>query len=94
MIIYIAGPITGVFDPRPNFTKAEKELVKRGHIVINPSVLPGTGLSDYMAICRAMIDQSEAVYFLKGYSSSEGAKQELAYAIKNGLKLYFEDPKE
>ena len=46
MKIYIAGPITGVVDYREKFAVAERELAKRGHVVLNPAALP-EGLGDH-----------------------------------------------
>ena len=89
MIIYIAGPITGDFDYRTKFKKAERKLVKKGHIIINPSYLPN-GLEEYMGICKAMIEQVDAVYFLDGFEHSEGCKEELKYARKIGKRILYE----
>lgn len=89
MRIYIAGPITGKYDYRKKFKEAEQELQQAGHIVINPSYLPA-GLNDYMPICFAMIDQSEGVYFLEGWSDSIGANQEWSYSISQGKEIFFE----
>lgn len=91
MKIYIAGPITGTFDYRKKFAKAERKLMSMGHIVINPSFLPG-GLDDYMPICKAMIDQADAVYFLCNSDKSIGAKEEYAYSMKLSIKILFEEP--
>lgn len=90
MIIYIAGPITGVFNYRNMFLRAEKKLTTKGHIVINPSYLPN-GLSDYMPICKAMLDQSDAVYFINGFDKSIGALEEFDYAKLNKIAMFFED---
>ena len=92
MIIYIAGPITGVFDYRQNFTAAERELTAKGHTVINPSMLPsGLGeIQNYMPIRFAMIDQCDAIYFLNGYQSSEGSMLERRYGFENRKKLFYE----
>lgn len=91
MKIYIAGPITGTFDYRKKFAKAERKLTAMGHIVLNPSFLPG-GLDDYMPICKAMLDQSDAVYFLCKSNASIGAKEEYSYARKLSIKILFEEP--
>ena len=82
MKIYIAGPITGLFDYRKNFKEAEQELIAKGHTVINPAYLP-IGLKDYMPICKAMIDQCDTVYFLKGWDVSIGALEEYEYVENN-----------
>lgn len=90
MKIYIAGPITGIFNYREKFMAAEEELTKRGHTVLNPSFLPD-GLKDYMPICKAMIDQADALYMLKNYQESVGAMEEYRYARKHKKKIFFED---
>lgn len=50
MKIYIAGKITGDENYREKFAKAQAELEKDGHIVLNPSVLP-EGLTKGGSIC-------------------------------------------
>ncbi|MBU5331428.1 DUF4406 domain-containing protein [Anaerocolumna aminovalerica] len=90
MKIYIAGPITGIFNYREKFMAAEEELIKRGHIVLNPSFLPD-GLKNYMPICKAMIDQADALYMLKNYQASTGAMEEYRYARKHRKKIFFEE---
>jgi len=89
MKIYIAGPITGIFNFREKFMAAEEELKAKGHIVLNPSFLPD-GLKDYMPICKAMIDQSDALYMLDGHCDSIGATEELTYAREHKKKIFFE----
>lgn len=95
MIIYIAGPITGVPDYETNFARAAVLLRDAGHAVINPAVLPTT-LSDraYMPICTAMIDAADAIYMLDGWQKSVGARCERLYAKRQGkLELTEKDVK-
>ncbi len=89
MKIYIAGPITGIFNYKENFMAAEEELKAKGHIVLNPSFLPD-GLKDYMPTCKAMIDQADALYMLEGYQESKGAMEELEHANKNNKKVFMQ----
>lgn len=89
MIVYIAGPITGKLNYRKKFKEVEKMLQEMGHIVINPSNLPN-GLAFYMSICKAMIDQADALYFMDGWQYSEGSLIEESYARKKKKKLYYE----
>lgn len=89
MKIYIAGPITGHLNYKTHFTAAERSLRRKGHITINPSFLPD-GLEDYMPICKAMIDQADAVYMLVGWENSIGAKEEQLYARIKNKKLFFQ----
>ncbi len=83
MIIYIAGPITGVENYQENFAKVERELTKEGHKVLNPAMLP-QGMGDqkkHMQICMAMIKAADAVVMLPGWEKSLGANQEYGYAL-------------
>lgn len=90
MKIYIAGPITGILNYRNHFAAAERKLKRKGHITINPSFLPA-GLSDYMMICKSMIDQADALYLLNGYQSSIGAMEEYLYARYKKKKIFFQE---
>lgn len=90
MIVYIAGPITGHLYYRERFKKAEDTLMEMGHIVINPSYLP-SGLKDYMIICKAMIEQSDAIFLLTGWNDSVGATEEFEYAKSLEKKIFFEE---
>lgn len=89
VIIYIAGPITGIYDYKRQFRKRERMLKTMGHVVLNPSFLP-SGLEDYMPTCKAMIDQSDAIYFMDGWKGSIGAKEEYEYAKQLGKKIIYE----
>jgi hypothetical protein len=89
MKIYIAGPITGIFDYKKKFKDVERRISSKGHIILNPSFLPD-GLKDYMSICKAMIDQADAVYFMRGWENSMGSKEEFAYARSKGMKIITE----
>ena len=82
MKIYIAGPITGVSNYKETFAKAERELIKMGHVVLNPAVLP-EGLGDhrvYMSLCLPMVEAADAVLMLPGWQKSTGACMEWGYA--------------
>lgn len=86
MKIYIAGPITGVFDYKKNFKATEEKLSSMGHIVLNPAILP-SGLKDYMKICKAMIDEADAVFFKDGWESSLGSNEEYQYACATNKRI-------
>jgi len=89
MRIYIAGPITGIFDYKEKFKVAEHRMSSLGHIVLNPSFLPD-GLKNYMPICKAMIDQADGVYFMSGWTNSVGSREEFQYAEDIGKKIFEE----
>lgn len=92
MVIYIAGPITNTLNYRSSFSAAERMLRADGHIVFNPSSLPvGLPHDSYLPIGRAMMDAGDAVYFLRGWESSAGARSEFDYATKHSKRLMFED---
>ena len=82
MKVYIAGKITGNENYREKFAKAQAELEKDGHTVLNPAVLPeGLMKGEYMRICFAMIDIADEVVFLPGWQDSEGAMLETDYCL-------------
>ena len=77
---------------REAFHKAEEELKREGHTVLNPAVLPdGLTQPHYMDICMAMIRCMDAIYMLKGWQRSAGAKAELALAEKLGHAVIFQE---
>ncbi|EJB5693475.1 DUF4406 domain-containing protein [Escherichia coli] len=94
MKIYIAGPMTGYPDyNRTAFFSKAKELMEVGHIVLNPALLPaGLCQSEYMDICLAMVRSANAVYLLKGWEESFGARAEHELAQKLGLNVIYESP--
>lgn len=80
--VYIAGPITGVPNYWEAFERAEDAITGRGYAVLSPAKLPhGMTKAQYMRICFAMIDCADAVFFLPGWSSSEGATLERDYCF-------------
>ena len=90
MIVYIAGPMTGIEDyNRPAFAEAAKSVSANGDTPINPGLLPTTLRPEsYMPICLAMIDAADAVILLPGWEGSEGARLERLYALRQGKKVY------
>lgn len=90
--VYIAGPMIGYKNfNREAFHKAEEELKREGHTVLNPAVLPdGLTQPHYMDICMAMIRCVDAIYMLQGWQRSAGAKAELALAEKLGHVVVFQ----
>ena len=94
MVIFISGKITGDFNYKEKFAKAEEYLKSKGHVVINPTITP-LGLNkyeDYIHICYAYIDVAEAMYMLKGWEDSNGSKNcEYPYGMKNNKLIFYED---
>lgn len=89
MKIYIAGPITGIIDYKQKFMAAEEKVKARGHIAINPAFLPD-GLNHYMDICKAMVDQADAILVLGGWEDSKGTFEEMDYARRSDKAIYTE----
>lgn len=87
--VYISGPMTGM--PAKNverFQAAEEYLRLKGHIVLNPAILPeGLTYQEYMSIDLAMLDAADAIYLLKGWDESPGASFEALCAHNKGLKV-------
>ena len=88
--IYIAGKISGFENYKTEFEKAEKYLTSKGHICMNPAVLPeGFPYEAYIHICIAMINQCDSVYMLNNWKDSKGARFELEYAKVSGKEIKF-----
>ncbi|MDV1094994.1 DUF4406 domain-containing protein (plasmid) [Raoultella ornithinolytica] len=93
MKIYIAGPMTGVDAcNRPAFDTEAFRLTADGHTVLNPAMLPdGLTQPEYMDICLAMLRSANAIFFLRGWETSAGARVERALAEKLGLCAMFQE---
>jgi hypothetical protein len=100
--IYIAGPMAHLPQLNfPAFFKAEKELMKAGWRVINPARFDavfnvfGEGVEGKIldAVCeseRAAIPYLDAIYLLKDWEKSKGARLELKVALEHGLEIIVE----
>ena len=92
--IYIAGPMTGREDNNfDEFDAAEIKLQNEGWQVVNPTDFnnvfgsnPEGKLLDAVMECeRAVIPHLDAIYLLKGWNKSKGAKRELLVALQHDL---------
>lgn len=91
MIVYIAGPITGVENYKENFTRAEEKLRSEGDVVLNPTRLPvELSYESHMRIDLAMVAEADVVYALKGWMQSKGAVAEVEVAKALGKTIWFE----
>ena len=74
------------------FDREQKRLEDKGHIVINPAMLPeGLDHDKYMPICLAMIEGADAIYMFNNWQDSTGALLEMAYATYQGKTIIYGD---
>jgi len=95
MRVYISGKISGLETHvvEGYFAAVEAELVKKGHIVVNPMKLvpydPAHTWDYYMSKCMEAILVCDAILMLENWRDSKGAKIEHAIAEGLGLKMYY-----
>ena len=91
-IVFIAGAITGVEGYRNIFAAAEQRLREQDCTVLNPAVLPPSGMAweAYLRITKAMVREADIVYVLKNWEYSRGVKEELALAESLGKEIIYE----
>ena len=89
--IYIAGPMTGIEDYNfPAFNRAAGMLRESGWVVENPAdhgVVEGASWSDYLAYDLTRLGTCGAVYLLRGWQNSKGAKLEYLIAKELGMVI-------
>ena len=95
MRVYISGPITGHEDYMDRFWQAEKHLEEKNYSVINPAEI-STKLpcdityEEQLYLDMGLLAMCDAIYMLKGWHRSAGAKAELALAEKLGHEVIFQ----
>lgn len=99
--VYLSGKITGTDDYESRFLAAEKKMRERGFDVSNP-VRAGKWLERYLApatptwvqymksAIKAMMC-ADAIYMLKGYRESKGARLELFLAKILQYEIIYEE---
>ena len=104
MRYYVAGPMTGYPAHNfPAFDAARDRLGAEGHDVITPADIDrGFGIdgtaerydpSELRRVFRADIDAvfgADAIYMLRGWEASRGARAEHAVAVWLGKELLYE----
>ena len=93
MIIYIAGPMTGMVNVnRDNFFKAAEYLRSKGYEVRNPACLDQdwTKYEDYMEVGLTMLRQCDAIVLLPGWEESKGVARETTEAREQGIVNFSE----
>ena len=92
--VYLSGPITGVVDYKKHFKDAQRELWNQGlGFVMNPAeVISHTPFSqmrreEIMTVCYALMASCDTIYLLDGWRTSQGCREELAYAKAHGMEV-------
>lgn len=94
--IYISGPITGTPDYVERFMAAENHLREEGwENIINPVVITSkfpedTHWGQYMRKCIQALMGADAIYMLKGWINSRGAKLERHIACMLDIRIEYE----
>lgn len=95
MRIYISGPISGrdAATVREEFDAAEKMILDRGHIPVNPvriaaEMPPDSEWKDYMAADLPALFHCDAIYQLAGWKRSHGCQLENMAAIYARMPRY------
>ena len=91
MTYYISGPMSGIEDDNlPAFKSARVRLRKRGH----NAVLPDSNSTYYRTSLRIDFElifaKADALYMLKGWEHSPGARAEHAVAVALRLPIAYE----
>lgn len=93
MIYFLCGKMTGKEDyGRKDFAEAEKKLgvfLNPKDVILNPAILPiGMAYEKYIGITSAMVDAADAVVLLPDWKESDGARKEMARALRTGKKMF------
>jgi hypothetical protein len=90
MIVYIAGPMTGLPDFNiPAFNRMAERLCAHGFVVYNPGEIngdcPGQAWEWYMKRALGMMVKADIIMRLEGWENSHGAKLESELATQLGM---------
>lgn len=92
MIVYIAGPMTGLVDFNYRaFFEAERSLTERGHTVLNPARTEDREncitWTDYMRASLRDLSHAEGIALLDGWQNSRGAQMEYRIGHDLGIEV-------
>ena len=87
-IVYLSGPISSNLDSyQEEFSLARHLVRKAGYTPVDSAFLPlGFKESDYMRIALSILESADTVVALKGWTHSQGAQIEWAYAQRTGKR--------
>lgn len=95
-LIFISGQISGLLfhDAINKFSLASVKLIDMGYGIVNPLTIerwkPNLKWVEYMDLCVPELMRCDAIYMLKDWGSSRGARIEYAIAKEMGLKIIYE----
>lgn len=88
MILYIAGPMTGLPEFNyPAFFKAEEKLASLGYDTLNPARNHGNDWQEYMRAGITQVCASDGIAFLPFWERSRGASLEIRIARELGIPI-------
>lgn len=92
MKIYISGPISGIPEDRVRevFAQAEKQIEAFGHEPVNPlnnGLDASATWEEHMARDVYMLLGCDAIYLLKNWGNSQGARIEANIATERGMEV-------
>lgn len=100
MKVYISGPITGLPEGKAKkaFFKAHDDLKKKGYRPMLPAGMCANEYDleheEFMELDFALLRICDAIYLLKGWESSGGAKRELVFAASHRKRIMYEERNE
>ena len=91
MLIYISGPMTGLQDFNyPHFNRVAAELRSQDHDVINPASCFEVSWLESILRDIELVAQADAIFLLRGWERSFGARIEKLVAEKFDLEILYE----
>ena len=93
--IYISGGISSydLEERKATFAKAEEQFIQQGYNVVNPmnnGVPVDAPWDKHLRKDIATLVECDAIYMLKDWHKSKGAKLEFDIATQLGMKILFE----
>ncbi len=95
MRIYISGKITetDITETRAKFKATQELIEKMGHEAINPFNIidvPGLPWEAYMIAGMSWLFDCDAIFMLRGWKTSKGARIERAIAREMKMNIYYD----
>ena len=93
--VFISGVITGTDDYMERFAAAEEALTAKGYSVLNPAKVIAQvpfelSWNTCMSITCLLLSKCDAIYMLKDWEESKGARSEHFHAKTCRLEIMYE----